>query len=220
MIDPKRLAALRGQFFTGEHSGPVPDCLEPDVVAALAEGSLEPTARAVALQHLSSCTLCRQAVASVARALNDAAITHEIQIAERPRRRSAPFLRVALPLAAAAVLVLLLRAPAGDSPVHRGPPGTAAPAPVLRSPVGVVSAVTELVWTHVDGADSYRLTLFDASGGVLLTMSVADTLLILPDSVSLALNRTYLWKVDARIGFDRWATSELVPFSIGRAAPP
>ena len=69
-------------------------------------------------------------------------------------------------------------------------------------------------WTHVDGADLYRLTLFDASSRVVFTISVADTLLILPDSVGLIPNRTYLWKVDARTGFDRWAASELAEFLI------
>ena len=214
MIDPNRLNTLRGRFFTGEHSVASRDCLDPDVVAALAEGSLEPAARFAAIQHVSSCTLCRQAVASVSKALDDGPITHEIELVERHRRRSMSLLRVALPLAAAAVIVLLLRAPAGDSPVHRGPPPAPATAPALRSPVGVVSAVGQMQWTHVDGADLYRLTLFDASSRVVFTISVADTLLILPDSVGLIPNRTYLWKVDARTGFDRWAASELAEFSI------
>jgi len=75
-------------------------------------------------------------------------------------------------------------------------------------------------WTHADGADLYRVTLFDASSRVVFTASVTDTLLTLPDSAQLVPTRTYLWKVDARIGFDRWVVSELVRFSIGKASPP
>ena len=214
MTDSTRLDALRGRFFTGEHPVESPDCLDADTLAALAEGSLEPAARVAAIQHVASCALCRQAVASVAKALDDGPITHEIERVEGQRRRSTSLLRFALPLAAAAVIVLLLRAPAGDSPVHRGSPPTPAGTPVLRSPVGVVAVVGQMQWTHVDGADLYRLTLFDASSRVVFTISVADTVLILPDSVGLIPNRTYLWKVDARTGFDRWAASELAEFSI------
>jgi hypothetical protein len=214
MTDPTQLDALRGRFFTGEQPAPSATCLDADTMAALAEGSLEPAARGAAIQHVSSCTLCRQAVASVAKALDDGPITHEIQVVEGHRRRSVSFLRVALPLAAAAVIVVLLRAPAGDSPVHRGPPPPPAATPILRSPVGVVAAVGQMQWTHVDGAELYRLTLFDVSSRVVFTAAVADTLLILPDSVGLVPNRTYLWKVDARIGFDRWAASELAEFSV------
>ena len=104
--------------------------------------------------------------------------------------------------------------------MHRGPPPVSATAPVPRSPVGVVSAVGQMQWTHADGADLYRVTLFDASSRVVFTASVTDTLLTLPDSAQLVPTRTYLWKVDARIGFDRWVVSELVRFSIGKASPP
>jgi len=31
--------------------------------------------------------------------------------------------------------------------------------------------------------------------------------------------RPYLWKVEARIGFDRWVTSTLVEFSIAAPSP-
>jgi hypothetical protein len=218
MTDRHRVDALRSRFFTGEHSLASRECLDADTLGALAEGSLEPATRVAALGHVSSCTLCRQAVASVARALDDGLITHEIAFVAGHGRRFTPWLRIAVPLAAAAVLVLLLRAPAGDSPAHRGPPPTPATVPIPRSPVGVVAAVEHMRWTHVDGADLYRLTVFDAASRVVFTTSLADTLLTLPDSVALAPHQTYLWKVDARTGFDRWATSELVQFSIGEAS--
>ena len=91
--------------------------------------------------------------------------------------------------------------------------------PVPRSPVGAVAAVNDLRWSRVAGADRYRVTVFDATGGVVYAAEVLDTVVAFPDSVALVPGDSYLWKVDARIGFDRWAASELAEFSIARAAP-
>ncbi len=61
------------------------------------------------------------------------------------------------------------------------------------------------------------MTVFDATGGVVYATELADTVVAFPDSVALIPGDSYLWKVDARTGFDRWAASELAEFSI--AAP-
>ena len=42
----------------------------------------------------------------------------------------------------------------------------------------------------------------------------SDTVALFPDSIALVPGASYLWKVDARTGFDRWAASELTEFSI------
>jgi hypothetical protein len=83
--------------------------------------------------------------------------------------------------------------------------------------VGEVAAAPLLRWAAVDGADRYRVTLFDAGGGVLYESELGDTLTALPDSVELTPGRRYLWKVEARTDFDRWVGSELVEFSIAGA---
>jgi len=59
--------------------------------------------------------------------------------------------------------------------------------------------------------------LFDAAGRVVYETQLTDTVATLPDSVTLAAGPPYLWKVEARAGWDRWWGSELVRFSI--AAP-
>jgi hypothetical protein len=83
-----------------------------------------------------------------------------------------------------------------------------------------VANAAVLRWTSVTGADRYRVTLFDAQGLVLFETQVGDTIARLPDSLTFARGQTYLWKVEARTGWDRWAASELVEFSIpGSAAP-
>jgi len=192
-----------------------PDCLSDDMIAALADGSLAPDVRASILPHVASCPRCRLAVASVARALADPAVARELSASSNGRR----WYRIAVPLAAAAVLLLLLSSPGDDrSPVHRGPPPPPpATTPIPRSPVGAVAAVNALRWSPVAGADRYRVTVFDATGGVVYATELADTVVAFPDSVALIPGDSYLWKVDARTGFDRWAASELAEFSI--AAP-
>jgi|SRR5881394_1737003 len=213
--DPARLDRLRGYFHTGETPIAKPDCLDEHTVAALADGTLDAETRGRALVHLATCALCRRAVASVAEALADGPITHEIEIVEGRRRRGGPLVRIAVPLAAAATVLLLLWSPADDrSPGHRGPPPPPATTPILRSPVGAVSAAKELRWSHVAGADRYRVTVFDATGGVVFAADVSDTVVAFPDSIVLVPDVSYLWKVDARTGFDRWATSELTEFRI------
>lgn len=191
---------------------PTPDCLQDDLIAAVADGSLAPDARAAVLPHVASCSRCREAVASVARALADPAVARELAASPTGRR----WYRIAVPLAAAAVLLLLLASPGADrSPGHRGPPPPpSSTTPVPRSPLGLVAAVRDLRWSPVAGADRYRVTVFDATGGVVYAAEAPDTVIALPDSVTLVPGTAYLWKVDARTGFDRWATSELTEFRV------
>jgi len=219
MSDSDRLDRLRGYFHTGETPLAKPDCLDEHTLASLADGTLAADARTRALAHVAMCALCRRAVASVAEALADGPVTHEIEIVEGRRRRWGPILRIAAPLAAAATVVLLLWSPADDRrPGHRGPPAPPpATAPVPRSPVGAVAAVNDLRWSHVAGADRYRVTVFDATGGVVYATEALDTVVAFPDSIALIPGASYLWKVDARTGFDRWAASELAEFRV--AAP-
>ena len=201
-------------------AAPTPDCLDDDTLAALAAGILATTARAAALPHVAGCPRCRGIVASVARALADPAVRREVASVEGAGRRR--FYRIAVPLAAAAVLLLVLALPRrtdDGGPSHRGPPPTAT-APVPIAPIGVVASASSLQWTAVAGADRYRVTLSDASGRVVYERQVGDTVVALPDSIRLVAGRSYVWLVEARTGFDRWSTSQLVEFSIAGAATP
>ena len=192
------------------------ECLDDNIIAGLADGSLDPAVRATVLPHLAACVRCRTVLASVTRALAEPAVARGISAANRGPRR---LYRVAVPLAAAAVLLLLLWSPAGeDGSGHRGG-GPVVRTPVPVSPVGTVAAATVLVWTSVPGADGYRVTLFDAEGRVAYEARATDTLAALPDSLVLVAGRHYLWKVEARTGFDRWITSELVDFSVAGHSP-
>jgi hypothetical protein len=211
---PEDLDLLRDALLMREPAGAVtPECLDDDTLAALAEGSLDASARPVALAHLAECPRCRGVVASVARALADTKVSREVGAAEGRGRR---FYRVALPAAAAAALIILaLPRPSGDGELaHRGPTITASTAPEPVSPVGAVAEPRSLRWASVAGADRYRVTLFDATSRVLYERVLSDTEAVLPDSIRFAPGRSYLWKVDARTGYDRWAASSLVEFRV------
>lgn len=203
-------------FRTFETPANTTGCLDEDSLAAMVEGALPEDARAKAVAHLSACEPCRKAVASVARALADPEVAAGIRAVEKstdPRyRRLVP---VAL-VAAAAVLLLLIVPRKVEDPrsPHRAPPITASPAPSALSPVGRVSETAQLRWTAVSGADRYRVTLFDPDGSLIYEAEVADTSVTLPRSVPLVPDRTYAWRVEARLGFDRWAASELIEFTV------
>lgn len=216
-LDPDE--AIRRTLRAGAAAGaPTPSCLDDDTVAALVEGTLDPATREVVIPHVATCAWCRDAVASVTRALADDRVAREVTALEgRGRGR---LLRILLPLAAAAGLLLVLVWPRPmEDGGHRGPPPVAS-APVPIAPVGVVASASPLLWTAVVGADRYRVTLAEASGHVLYETQVADTVLALPDSIVLVPGRSYVWLVEARTGFDRWQTSQLVEFSTTGATPP
>lgn len=200
-----RRAATRGASATAR-------CLDDETIASIVEGTIDDARRGAALPHLADCARCRSAVASLSRTLADPLVAREIPSSSRARRR---VLTMAIPVAAAAVLVLLVAPQRGDdgSP-HRAPTITAVSSPVLMSPVGVVASAQTLRWSTVAGADRYRTTLFDDAGAVVYETQTVDTSITLPDSIGLVPGRSYLWKVDARTGWGRWSGSELIEFSI------
>ena len=118
---------------------------------------------------------------------------------------------------AAAAIVAVVALPGGsvdDPSTHRAPTITAAASPVLIGPVGIVANARALRWTGVAGADHYRVTVFDATGGVVYETETSDTTVELPGSVSLERGGSYFWKVEARTGWNRWSASDLVEFSV------
>jgi len=194
-----------------------PECLDDATLAALADGALDAAPRATALPHLATCARCRRVVASVARSLGDPGIARELAALQGTRRRR--LFTIGLPAAAAAILLAFaLPRWLNETPGHRGPPLPGAVVPRPLAPVGTVAEARWLRWAAVAGADRYRVIMFDADGRVLYETQLPDTAVTLPDSVTLAPARPYLWKVEARTGWDRWSASELVQFSIAARA--
>jgi hypothetical protein len=210
----RKLARLRALRDGGE-GALTPACPGDDVIAALAEGSAEADVRGAGLRHLAQCERCRRAVASVARALADPSVAQEVRAAERGWRTRISPIRVALAIGAAAAVLLLVLPPRLEEPLpHRAPPITASPAPEAVWPVGSIAEASSLRWTPVAGADLYRVTLFNPDGSVRYEIQQTTTVTQLPDSVRLVPGQRYGWTVDARLGFDRWASSGLIEFSV------
>ena len=127
--------------------------------------------------------------------------------------------RTAAALAAAAVLagLLLVRPSKLDeeaAPVHRDEATGVEVAPSLRAPGGVVAAVEMFQWSQVPAAGLYRITVYDAEGVVVWEVETRDTSITPPDTTEFEPAARYIWTVAARVGFDRWLSSELVDFTI------
>ncbi len=127
--------------------------------------------------------------------------------------------RTAAALAAAAVLagLLLVRPSTLDeesAPAQRDEATGVEVAPSLRGPGGVVAAVESFQWSQVPGADLYRITVYDAEAAVVWEGGTRDTSITPPDGTEFEPDARYIWKVAARVGWDRWVSSELVEFTI------
>lgn len=206
---------LRGQA-TSEPP-PAPDCLDDADVAALVGGEHLGVDRERLLSHASTCAHCRHRVAAVARALSDPSVAAEIATTKfvSPRRRvSVRFAVASTAVAAAAVLILVLPRIEGElGGPHRAPVAVESSPPLL-TPIGLVDQAKLLRWGSMAGANRYRVTLFDSTGDVLYEAETADTSVSLPDTVLLRSGPRYLWKAEARTGWDRWTASKLASFSI------
>lgn len=204
----------------GEWTAERDSCLSEDRIAALAEASLALAERDACIEHLAACGRCRAAAASVAAALVSKPVAREVRRLEAPRRRILARYGMPAAVAAAVLALLVIDLPStGVAPAHREGPVTVAPAPVAIAPAGPVSAARVLRWHPVQGADRYRVTLFDADGRVLHEAWLSDTVAPVPEDLDLAPGRPYFWTVAARTGWDRWVRSELVEFRVADGEP-
>ena len=182
--------------------------LEAHEIAAYVDHGVSGARRAAIETHLASCTTCRAELTEVTRIL---------RAAHTPGRVSR---RLWIPAAAAAVLALLWVAPRAmredAAPVFREEAVTTTVAPRPISPLGTVRAVSGLVWSSVPHANGYRVRLFDGNGTTLWERETSDTVTSVSDSLALRPATPYFWRVDAQTGFDRWAASDLVEFSLQR----
>lgn len=185
--------------------------LESGEVAAYLDNALAPSDRSRIEGHAAECEVCRAELIETASLL---------RTRPRLRRRYLPA-GVAAAVAAAAMLVLWPRSfsgPAGSSG-YREPVVTTSIAPAVVAPRGAATAARVLVWTAVPRADRYRVTLFDETGSVAWETQTTDTAAPLPDSVRLRTGTSYLWKVEAQTGWNRWVASDLVEFSLRSPRP-
>src|SRR5207302_10761246 len=87
--------------------------------------------------------------------------------------------------------------------------------PVIAPPSdsAVDAARVVFVWRSMEPRGPCRLTLMDAAGARLWSISTRDTWVTLPVEVRVAPGRTYLWYVDALAGDGRSSSSGVRSFS-------
>lgn len=197
-------------------------CMTDETLLAFAEGGLTDSDRLAWTPHLARCRRCQHEIASLVRALNDPDVIRAARVDRSYRSLSSATIMSVIAAAAAIMFVIALprdhnwRTPPGQ---HREPVLTPALAPVIDGPIGTVSTVDALRWSAVPHADAYRVTLFDVDGRVLFEGDAVEPRLALPDSLKLVPEKRYLWQVQARIGFDRWVSSDLVEFRVISQSP-
>jgi hypothetical protein len=200
----------------------------PDDVltASYLDGSLDPQSRDRFEAHLSQCDLCRDGV-TLLRSAGDAA--PEVPAELLRRARGAPARRGGFPrggwllgLAASLLVVVALavlrfgsNAPEGPSPVRGEAPAFTGLSPSNGAQVPATRLV--FIWSPVDGADRYELSLFDAAGRKVgqVTARREATSAPWPEDASPPAPGSYVWKIRA-MALDRMISeSEPMAFEVG-----
>ncbi len=163
-----------------------------EAIADFINGRLSPEDRSAVESHFAECRTCRQQVISARRLLDS----------YRPSRR----LNWVLPAAVAAVLLVVfvprMVSRGATSSALRGDGDSGADATSVLAIAAPADGQTlsdervTFVWRGLPGRPLFRLTLVDGARA-LWSVSTTDTTAQLPDSVSLAPSRTYLWYLDA-----------------------
>jgi hypothetical protein len=167
-------------------------------------------------RHLLLCDRCQR------EARLALAVRHELARERKQMHRpSGRWIAAGIGTAAAAVLLALLIPQVvleREVDTHRDVPAVDTVRPIPLAPIGPVTGrPSTLIWSRVAGADRYRVSVLSAGGDVLLEAETADTALAVPDGTKLDSEGSFFWKVDARIGWDRWVKSPVVEFAIETA---
>ena len=180
-------------------------------LAAYLDHTLSASESVAVEQHLAWCDECRAELREVGAALRT----------YRPARRRLAWIG---PAVAAAAVILLVAYPLSqraieEEPAHRDVPVVIDQRPDLADPVPLPDPAGAhlLRWSRVERADRYRVSIFSEAGSVVWRTETPDTSVALPSS---SLDETigpYLWRVDARIGIDRWVESRLEPLDLSGA---
>ena len=191
------------------HAGDSDLHLTPEQTAAYLDRVLAPGAQVRVEAHLETCSECRGEVVAL-RPL----------VSSRNTRRK--LVRAGLVLgtaAAASVALLVYPGLVMNTAVssHRDLAGPLASGLEARAPTGAVTGPVTLMWAPLNQATRYRGQVFDAEGSILYRAETEDSVLPLPDSLSLTAGRPYFWKVEADTGWDSWVSSRLVEFKVENA---
>jgi hypothetical protein len=183
--------------------------LPADTVSAYLDGALELAARDRVEEHLAGCPECRADLANVTDLLR--------------RRRRRRRVLVAIPLATAATLLLVFRIdnPGSPLPDRFRADSVDAGVDIVSPPEGatVGTGSVSFRWRTPSGTPPlapvlYRITVTDDRGGLIWKSESRDTGIVLPDTVILTRDRTFLWYVDALLPGARAASTGIHAFRV------
>ena len=182
-----------------------------DEFAAYADGTVSTDERVRIDGHLASCLSCAK----------------ELLALSRLTKRSATrrYIKIVLPAAAAAAIVLVLVNPSNTivptDPVLRDGADvteTTVPVEVVTPSSGQQIKRDELrfIWRSLGNQTNYRFTLTTAEGEAIWTTDTADTALAVPSTLSIEPNLSYIWYVDALLLDGTAATTGIRRFTLTR----
>lgn len=200
-------------------------CLDELDIAALLDGA-DPDRDRPLVEHVVACAACRAQLAGTMRVLHDPMVASHVERLEAGARRmprrfgSAVVGGLAAAALATVLLVPWLMGPdrpfpeGGETEVYRERTITTTAAPRILGPLGDASASDSLMWTSVPRADLYRVSVWGRDGSLAWEGQTRDTVVALPPALSAGGERSLLWDVKARTGWDRWVSSDLAELTI------
>lgn len=182
-----------------------------DEFAAYVDGAVSSDERIRIDGHLASCLSCAEELLAVSR------------LTKRSATRR--YIKIVLPAAAAAAIVLVLVNPSNTivptDPVLRDGADvteTTVPVEVVTPSSGQQIKRDELrfIWRSLGNQTNYRFTLTTAEGEAIWTTDTADTALAVPSTLSIEPNLSYIWYVDALLLDGTAATTGIRRFTLTR----
>lgn len=231
------MALLRTYSETGREAPA--NCLEPRRIAAYHDAQLGQIDRASVERHLARCDRCLGQLAALSRAsevpeeefpVPDTLTARAQALVASPAAsaRKAHW-RMAVPLAAAAMLLLAINLVGEFPPTSRVGPedidsrqtrnnDRSLLQPRLLAPAegsAVMPSAQVFHWTEVPGTLFYDVRLVSLDGDLLLRERVAGTRWVIPDNLSLEPGEEYFVRVDAYLNDAKYLSSEHRVFRVG-----
>jgi hypothetical protein len=173
---------------------------EEGALAAYLDGKLSDLEIAEIEEHLDECRDCRVLVSGTARVIAEQAA--KPKPARRPRFTGA---RVVIAIAASLAVIVLARRDRAPTPdvVRTSPPATLPGEGLATIPVYAPSEGDSVrgrgltfSWSTAS-AERYRLVVSTEEGTPVWSTDTKDTVITLPDSITLQRGASYFWQVDA-----------------------
>jgi len=207
-MNDERLQQLYQEILSRRLPSDRAGCVAPERLMDLVERHGSEDERLRALDHVMSCTRCREEFEMLRATI----------LAGHRTRSAIPLktLAVAASIVFLAASGLLYRAVTGggdrEAEVYRSGRGV-----VLVSPAGEVArGPVSFSWRSVPGTLRYQVDVIDSAGRAVFFTNTADTSFALPDSVRLVTGAGYTWSVRAELSDGGAARGTPLQFRIQR----